>query len=89
MEATVSMPRPEAEMEARIARLESDVSHIRTDIGEVKTDLRRLDAKIDAVKDTLMVVKDEIASTKVWALVLYIALAAGLFGTMGRGFGWL
>lgn len=90
----------EAEMEARIARLESDVAHIRTDMADVKTDIRRLDAKIDGVnnvlaakiddlKDALITVKDEIASSKVWALVLYIALAGGLFGTMARGFGWL
>ena len=30
-----------------------------------------------------------IASAKVWALLLYIALAAGMFGTMARGFGWI
>ena len=30
-----------------------------------------------------------IAATKVWALALYIALAAGILGTMARGFGWI
>jgi len=33
--------------------------------------------------------RDAIASAKVWALVLYIALAGWLFGAMARGFSWL
>jgi hypothetical protein len=40
------------------------------------------DAKFDRLAESL-------ASAKVWALVLYIALAGGLFGTLARGFGWL
>jgi hypothetical protein len=90
----------EAEMEARIARLESDVAHIRTDMSDVKIDIRRVDSKIDNIntaligrsddlKDSLIAIKDEIASAKVWALVLNMALAGGMFGTMARGFGWL
>jgi hypothetical protein len=42
----------------------------------------RFDAKFDALTGSF-------ASAKVWALVLYIALAAGIFGTMARGFGWV
>jgi hypothetical protein len=30
-----------------------------------------------------------VASVKVWAVLLYLALAAGMFGTMARGFGWI
>jgi hypothetical protein len=44
--------------------------------------LERLDARIDALAESL-------ASAKVWALVLYVALAGGLLGTRARGFGWL
>ena len=80
-------------VEARIARLESDVAHIRSDIADMKGDIRtlrdsisaldlRLSAKIDALKD-------ELHSTKVWALLLYFALAAGMYATMARGFGWI
>jgi hypothetical protein len=80
-------------MEARIARLESDVAHIRSDVSDIKVDLRslrdkiddvavRLDAKVDGLKHSL-------AEAKVWALLLYIALAAGTFGTMARSFGWI
>ena len=80
-------------MEARIARLESDVAHIRGDVAELKTDLRslrdKMDAKFDAVNARIDKLVDSLASAKVWALVLYIALAGGLFGTLARGFGWI
>ncbi len=91
-------------MEARIARLESDMAHVRSDVAELKTDVRslrdRMDARFDAV-DTkfdstfagvnarIDKLGDSLASAKVWALVLYIALASGMFGTLARGFGWL
>jgi hypothetical protein len=69
-------------MEARIAHLESDVSHLRTDVADIKIDVRSLRDKIDVLTDSL-------ASAKVWALLLYVALAATLLATMARGFGWL
>jgi hypothetical protein len=69
-------------MEARIARLESDVGHVRSDIAEMKLDLRGLREKIEDLKDS-------VASGKIWALTLYIALAAVNLGTLARGFGWI
>jgi hypothetical protein len=69
-------------MEPRIARLESDVAHIRSDVAELKTDVRSLRDKMDKLSESL-------ASAKVWALLLYIALAGALFGALARGFGWL
>jgi chromosome segregation ATPase len=81
------------DMEARIARLESDVGHIRSDLADVKTDLRSLrdkvDAKFDAVNGRIDGLTNAVASAKIWALVLYIALAGSLFGTLARGFGWI
>ena len=80
-------------MEARIARLESDMAHVRSDVAELKTDVRslrdRMDFKLDAVNARIDKLVDSLASAKLWALVLYIALAGGLFGTLARGFGWL
>ena len=91
-------------MEARIARLESDVNHIRGDLSDVKSDVRalrdridgvdqRLGAKIDSVDTRLGGkiddLKDELHSAKIWALLLYVALAAGMYATMARAFGWL
>jgi hypothetical protein len=80
-------------MEARIARLESDMAHVRSDVAELKTDVRslrdRMDARFDGVNARIDKLTDSLASAKVWALLLYIALAGGLFGTLARGFGWL
>jgi hypothetical protein len=94
----------ESSMEARIARVESDVTHLLSDVTEIKADVRglrdRMDAgnaklaeRIDAVASQLNakidVVKDSLAAAKTWALILYVALAATMLGTMARGFGWL
>ena len=91
-------------MEARIARLESDVAHLRSDVADIKLDVRtlrdkldalgaQLNAKIDGVARDLGAkiesLKDSIAAAKIWALVLYVALAAAMLGTMARGFGWI
>ncbi len=46
----------------------------------------RFDQEIDARFDGL---RAELASMRVWAVGLYIALAAGVFATMARGFGWI
>ena len=69
------------------------MAHIRGDVAELKTDLRslrdKMDAKFDAVNARIDKLVDSLASAKVWALVLYIALAGGLFSTLARGFGWI
>ena len=87
-------------MEARVARLEADVAHLRTDVADIKADVRglrdkmdsiadRSDKKFDSLKDAIAETNERIADAKVWALVFYITLAAGTFGTMARAFGWL
>jgi outer membrane murein-binding lipoprotein Lpp len=60
-------------------KIDSLRSELNVRIDEVAKDLG---AKTDALQDSL-------ASTRVWALLLYFALAAGVFSTMARGFGWL
>jgi outer membrane murein-binding lipoprotein Lpp len=81
------------DMEARIARLGSDVAHIRADVGDLKGDVRSLREKMDALRDKMderfAQLAESLASAKIWALVLYIALAGSLFGVLARGFGWL
>ena len=83
----------DSDMEARIARLESDVAHLRFDMADVKNELRTLRDRVDALgadlNSKLAILKDEIHSAKIWALLLYFALAAGMYATMARGFGWL
>lgn len=89
----IAMAASEEVMEARIARLESDVHHIRSDMTDVKADIRALRDKMDGMNAKLSErmedLRDSVGSAKVWALILYIALAGGLFGTISRGFGWL
>lgn len=65
-------------------------------LGEVKADVRRLDDKldglrdkIDALRDNIDAVKDSIAAAKIWALMLYITLAAGMLATLARAFQWV
>ena len=83
----------ETSMEARMARVESDVAHLRTDVADIRIDVRSLRDKIDALGAQLNAkidgLKASLAAAKVWALLLYVALAAAMLGTMARGFGWL
>ena len=80
-------------MEARIVRLESDVAHLRSDVAEIKVDLRSMRDKMDSMNSNLLekvaAVKDSIGAAKVWALILYFALAGAMLATMARGFGWI
>lgn len=93
------LPR-ENPVEERISRLEANVEHIQRDVTEIKGDIRRLDAKIDglnarldakidAVKDSVaalaLTMEKSIASAKMWAVGLYVALVAGL----ATGFMWI
>jgi chaperonin cofactor prefoldin len=85
------------ELETRVAKLESDVSHLRADVSEIKADLRtrfdRIDTRIDQLESKVDTKIDTLTNmvwrAQIWALLLYIALAAGMFGTMARGFGWI
>lgn len=51
-----------------------------------ETKFSGLDAKFDAKFDKLT---GSLTSARNWALVLYIGLAAAMFGTMARGFQWI
>lgn len=48
-----------------------------------------LEKKFESLQQKLGELKDHVSNTKVWALLLYIALAAGTFSTMARAFGWI
>ena len=72
----------EGEIQTRLTRLESDLKHIQTDVSDIKVEVRRTNDKIDGLKD-------EMASMKVWAIGLYVALAASLLFVMAKGFKWL
>ena len=58
---------------------------------------RKFDARFDAMDEkfdaklaaTRAELNGSISSFKIWALLLYIALAASLFGVLARGFHWI
>jgi hypothetical protein len=41
------------------------------------------------MRGDISTIKDSIASAKIWAVLLYVSLAATLIGVMAHGFGWI
>jgi peptidoglycan hydrolase CwlO-like protein len=70
------------DLSAQIAELRADVRHIQSDTTDIKAELRMTNQRVDALKDSL-------ASAKVWALGLYLALSGSLLYVLARGFKWL
>ena len=64
-----------------VAELRADVRHVQSDTTDIKAELRVTNERLDSLKDSL-------ASAKVWALGLYIALAGSLLYVLARGFRW-
>lgn len=84
-ELTEGTDMPESEdnnLAIQVAELRSDVRHIQSDVTDLKTGVRALEQEISAVKNSLW-------SAKVWALLLYFALAGSLLLVLARGFKWL
>ena len=69
------------DLAVQVAELRTDVRHIQSDTTEIKAALRDTNQRVDSLKDSL-------ASAKVWALGLYIALAGSLLYVLARGFKW-
>jgi predicted nucleic acid-binding Zn-ribbon protein len=72
------------------ASLRDSIAALRQDTTKDAANLRESIAALrqDTAKGASSL-REEIASAKVWALLLYVALAAGMLGTMARGFGWV
>jgi hypothetical protein len=66
----------------QLAELRSDVRHIQSDVTDLKAGQRAANERLDKLTDALW-------SAKVWALVLYLALAGSLLYVLARGFKWL
>jgi len=77
----------------QIAELRADVRHIQSDITDIKAELRTTNQKIDSLSQKtdgrFEKLKDSLASAKIWALGLYIALAGSMFYVLAHGFRWL
>jgi hypothetical protein len=91
-------------LEIQVAELRADVRHIQSDTTEIKAELRatttelkgelratnqRIDSLSESVNKRIDELKDSLASAKIWALGLYVALSGSMFYVMARGFKWL
>jgi hypothetical protein len=72
-----------SDMNSEIGGLRSDMN---SEFGRLRSDT---DSRFEGVHVEIAGLKDDLASAKVWALTLYIALAAVNLGTLARGFGWI
>jgi hypothetical protein len=77
------------EQGVQIAELRSDVRHIQSDVTDIKAELRATNQRFEKFDQKFDVLKDSLASAKMWALGLYIALTGSLLFVMAHGFKWL
>jgi hypothetical protein len=74
--------RVDFDLTAQVAELRADVRHVQSDTTDIKAELRATNQRIDSLRESL-------ASAKIWALGLYIALTGSLLYVMAHGFKWL
>jgi hypothetical protein len=68
-----------SDMDAKFHRLDNRIEKFGS---EIDVQFHRVDDKMDRLAQSL-------AKTQVWAVLLYVAMAGGMLGTMARGFGWM
>jgi uncharacterized protein YlxW (UPF0749 family) len=77
----------------QIAELRADVRHIQSDTTDIKAELRATNQRIDSLRQSMDQrfddLKDSLASAKIWALGLYIALGGSMLYVLARGFKWV
>jgi chromosome segregation ATPase len=92
------------ELRSDVRHIQSDVTDIKADVRAVNVRLDKFQDKFeefrkDTAKEFTAVrsefgskfekIQESLASAKVWALWLYIGLAASMFYVLARGFKWL
>jgi uncharacterized protein YlxW (UPF0749 family) len=88
------------DLAVQVAELRADVRHIQSDTTDIKAELRATNQRLDSlsqktdnrferVDERFQKIEESLASAKVWALGLYIALAGSLFYVLAHGFKWL
>ncbi|HVS25254.1 MAG TPA: hypothetical protein VMU03_16110 [Gammaproteobacteria bacterium] len=80
------MDRTDAKIDALANGMRSDMAAVKGDVAAVKDDVAALKG---SVAESIAAHKVSIADARVWALVLYLALAATLLGVLARGFRWI
>lgn len=85
---------PEDDKSQRLlGEMQSDIRHLQSDVTDIKADQRirfdKIDDRIKSIEKDIGGLKESLASAKVWAVGLYVALAGGMLYVMARGFKWL
>lgn len=93
-----------ARLESDVSHLRSDVGEVKLDLRSLRDKLDgvssqligRIDGATSQLSDRadhqdakLDELRDDLARAKVWAVMLYMSLAALNFGALARGFGWI
>ena len=66
------------------------IDQSRKELGGKVDSLRgEMTGRLDAVNDRFDAVKESLASAKVWAVMVYVALVGSLLFVMARGFKWM
>jgi hypothetical protein len=66
------------DMEARVAKLEAGMEYVQRDLAEIKLDVRAMRDSVNSIRTTDF--------RLIFGAI--IAVAIGLAGLMGKGFGW-
>ena len=90
-----------ARLESDVSHLRTDVSDIKVDLRSLRDKIDDMNTRLthqmnsrfeglaQEMNSRFEAVNASIASARIWALSLYIALAAVNLGTLARGFGWI
>ena len=58
-------------------------------VGRIEATTVQLTERADRQAAKVDALRDDLARSKVWALMLYMSLTALNFGALARGFGWI
>jgi hypothetical protein len=93
-----------ARLESDVAHIRSDLGDVKQDVRDLRARIDELrqyvDKRFDDLRDRMDAldlrlsnriggVERSLASAKVWALMLFIAQAAAVYGTLARTMGWI
>jgi chromosome segregation ATPase len=78
------------ELGDRIEGVDKKVDGVRQELGEKIEGVREeLGDRIERVDKKIDDVRQELSSAKIWAVLLYLTLAAGLLSVIARAFKWI
>jgi chromosome segregation ATPase len=87
----------ETKTDGRFEKVEQKIETLRKETGDrfekadqkLETFRKETGDRFEKVMYTINELRDSLASAKIWALGLYVALAGSLFYVLARGFKWL